>query len=52
MSKPLLTIVLLSILFVILTTAFIVWFVVDYKRVKAGKKAILWEERKSKRKSK
>ena len=52
MSKPLLTIALLSLLFVVLTTAFIIWFVVDYKRIKAGKKSILWERKEPKRKSK
>lgn len=39
------TIIVLSAVAVLLTAGLIVWFAVDLKRAKSGKKAVLWERK-------
>lgn len=37
--------VVLFLLIVVLTVAVVLWFAIDYKRAKAGKKFFLWERK-------
>lgn len=37
--------VVLFLLIVVLTVAVALWFTIDYKRAKAGKKSFLWERK-------
>lgn len=37
--------VILFLLIVVLTVAVVLWFAIDYKRAKAGKKSFLWERK-------
>lgn len=37
--------VILFLLIVVLTVAVALWFTIDYKRAKAGKKSFLWERK-------
>lgn len=37
--------IVLFLLIVVLTVAVALWFVIDYKRAKAGKKSFLWERK-------
>lgn len=37
--------IVLFLLIVVLTVAVGLWFLIDYKRAKAGKKSVLWERK-------